>query len=133
MLFNEKPEPPLKYISKKKKKNRSTDQSMEQLLDSPSFQSITLALLRRARQDKQIDVGCFGGNGGMEREGARGGDEDTAPQGAETWPDATPPGLTPRQEQEKKKWREGGRENENRGKETRRGGVEEWVLNGQMR
>ena len=32
----------------------------------------------------------------------RRGDEETAPRGAETWPCASPPGLSPRWEEEEK-------------------------------
>lgn len=37
-------------------------------MDSYSFQSITLATLQRARQDRKIEVSCSRGDGEMEME-----------------------------------------------------------------
>ena len=59
-----------------------------------SFQSITLPPLQRARQDRKIEVCGSGGDIEIEATERKGG-EDTAPQGAETWPNAIPPGLGP--------------------------------------
>lgn len=83
LLRVEKAEPQPKYTSQK---NSSADRPA---LDSYSFQSITLAMLRCARQDRKIEVSCSRSHGEMEMEmevKERRGDDETAPQGAETWP-----------------------------------------------
>lgn len=101
LLRVEKAEPQPKYTFQK---NSSADRPA---LDSYSFQSITLAMLCCARQDRKIEVSCSRSHGEMEMEmevKERRGDDETAPQGAETWPWATPPGLSPRWEEEEVEW-----------------------------
>lgn len=93
---DEKAVPQSKYIFHKK--SGSADQAAEQLSDVYSLQSITLPPLRRARQHRKIEVSCSGGDIEIEAK-ERKCREDTAPQGAETWPCATPPGLTPHWEE----------------------------------
>lgn len=49
----------------------------------------------------KTEVSFSKGDGDMEVKESR-GDEETAPQGAETWPYATPHGLIPREKEGKK-------------------------------
>lgn len=62
LFCNENEGPQSKYIFQQK---RSTDQTE---LDGRSFQSIILATLQRARQDRKIEVSCSRGRGEIEVE-----------------------------------------------------------------
>lgn len=92
---DEKAEPQSKYIFSEEQFRRPVRGAVVGRLES-----ITLRTLQHARQDLKTEVSFSRGDGDMEMEVKESrGDEETAPQGAETWPYATPHGHSPREKE----------------------------------